>query len=379
MKYHSCIASPVLSRACLGLAAVFIAAGAVHANNNRTPHYVRRATWQESLYATREAMAKQTARLTAGVTEGQFWPGVTVGAWSAIGPFEMPDGEPGLHPLDAKGVVETESVVDLKRSYGDLQWQPLPELVGLNLGTTFGKVVKPLLQDRRGATGPLYLHCTLTAVEAMRVPVVVSAGTPSAFWLNGEPVYHRRITALGGSERGMRLTLRDRVNHLLMKVVQVKWGISIKASDPWPDKPSPEHALSPYWSRLARDFNDVHSLREMRWDRMRRIWDGPWVAVSLQDRYAAAYTRHIKGKAEDVGQARSLFYRFCRMEEVDRLRTPQAPSSTAPIESLRLAINDLMTTHGPAYPTPARHRPGGGRWFGAFHGARQPADIRAAP
>ena len=113
--------------------------------------------------------------------------------------------------------------------------------------------------------------------------------------------------------------------------------------------------LGELWQRLEHDFPAAR--REMRWERGDAIWDADWPNwPALAGRYAAACrrTKPLAAEAEKLAldandeaglsRVRALYLRSRRAAElVGRVRTVDFPA-------LRLAIADLTATFGMRYP-----------------------------
>jgi len=109
------------------------------------------------------------------------------------------------------------------------------------------------------------------------------------------------------------------------------------------------------WELVARDFADDDSRREMTFEKQDHIWDADWNAGdvgALSRRYAAASHRvpSLKEQAERIASAgnlqavREIYHRSRRIDEtVTRLRALN-------FKALRLAIADLIQTYGEKYP-----------------------------
>jgi formylglycine-generating enzyme required for sulfatase activity len=110
------------------------------------------------------------------------------------------------------------------------------------------------------------------------------------------------------------------------------------------------------WRRLRRDFDDPQSRREMAWERQDGIWaqTGPsGTATALADRYAGATRAGLTDQARQLAKSvkqpadlellRRLYYRSREIDEAI------ARWDDARLQSLRLAVEDLMRTFGTRY------------------------------
>ncbi|MGD0899762.1 MAG: SUMF1/EgtB/PvdO family nonheme iron enzyme, partial [Thermoguttaceae bacterium] len=347
--------------------------------------YARKATWQETMYATREAMiARDSAWIASSKGDASPVPGVTFGSWWRVGPLsvaDVPDGESGVDvPL------APERELDHSKPIGDAKWEQSPELKdGLDI-----RVSSPAPAPRPGqkAARVMYFARTITAREAEKVVVTFRWGgcpdnllqTPwwrgMNVWLNGEKVFRmHRGFPYTGHDHNARLSLRKGDNRLLVKVVGGEQGFCFGfrclgagevlagmregkraggTSEVWPPA---EHFLNPLWNRLAADFSTSVQRRQMNWERRDGIWDEPWppgAVLELAERYAARCGAGAKYSAQNAGGAartsadldamRKFYYHSKRVAQA------ADPKFATEHESLRLALEDLIETFGTRYP-----------------------------
>jgi formylglycine-generating enzyme required for sulfatase activity len=313
-------------------------------------HYVRKATWQESMFATRQATARREAELRQRGDGDSPWPGVSLGQWWSI-PLSAETIDRQATYTDVPFPPE-QGPVDVTKSCGELSWTKRPDI------KSFG--------EQQVLDAPGYLFREIHALEPTTICITLTrGGGGTRVWLNGETVFRfERAVDFAGYDNNLRLHLQQGENQLLVKLTtdaarsHKTWKFGIKPVPAWkanrkPGVPAPESLLAPLFSRLARDFTDPLSRRQMLWEREDDIWDGRWdeIAPSLAQRYAAAANRRGGGKligtadANDADAMRNVYYLACRIWEAhaDHRLTPRAAG-------LRLAIEDLITTFGPRYP-----------------------------
>jgi len=110
------------------------------------------------------------------------------------------------------------------------------------------------------------------------------------------------------------------------------------------------------WRLLLRDFSDPQSRQQMAWERQDNIWtqDWPFGTVSvLAQRYAGATRAGLAGQAgelaknaktpADLDSIRRLYYRSRDIEDT------LGRWNDSNFQSLRLAVEDLVQTHGAKY------------------------------
>jgi len=110
------------------------------------------------------------------------------------------------------------------------------------------------------------------------------------------------------------------------------------------------------WRRVGRDFPDAQSRRQIAWERQDDIWPQggpPAAAAALAERYAGATRAGLAGRvrelaknvrnAADLEALRRLYYRSREIDDT------LAQWNDAKIQSLRLAVQDLIGTCGSRY------------------------------
>jgi formylglycine-generating enzyme required for sulfatase activity len=360
-----------------------------------SPGYARRATWQETLYATREALiARDAAWIASGQGEAGLVPGVTFGPWYRIGPFAAPAGSIAVdHPLPP----ERES--DASKPIGDLTWQEDRELK--DSLTMQGR------SEARHAGGDrvMYFRRTIAAAEPTRI-VATFRWNPDggwngmAAWMGDKKVFRQdHHVYFTGHDLNVRLSLRKGDNRLLLKVVSrgrdfsfgfrclgaaellagIAGNVGAESADPrivgppkpsngwhnnlgpnaaidWKHVPRPpfEHALNPLWNRLAANFPGQAERRQMTWERMDGIWDVSWPKGSTRSlalRYAERCDGALQAEARRLAEAARTAADLDTVRRVyySSKRIAQAPSD-AVHEAFRLAVEDLARTFGARYP-----------------------------
>jgi len=116
------------------------------------------------------------------------------------------------------------------------------------------------------------------------------------------------------------------------------------------------------WKALRRDFPDPASLGQMAAERQDKIWTRDWPFDNVKvpaGRYANATRAALAVKAhrlakdprtvEDLERIRKLYHRSRDIEDA------LARWKDADVQSLRLAVEDLIETYGSRYPGGAKH------------------------
>jgi formylglycine-generating enzyme required for sulfatase activity len=311
----------------------------------------RKAAWQGAMRAAMEAVARRDAAWRAKPGGGaEVLQGLTFGPWWSIGPFE-PSKDPALSDTDIPHPPERE--IDLTKTYGGIGWLQRKDL------PDFPRRQRLLAQEGP-VRGPAYAYRVIRAEAPMTLIVTLTRPPGMAVWLNGRMVFRfEREIPFAGYDHNVRLELTAGENRLLIKLLR-PYGFSFMPEPTWKlpsgkggASPDAENPLNPIWSRLAREFADPASRRQIRWEREDGIWDRPWGAdttAPLADRYAKALARHdarggaAAGAPADVDQLRALYYR------ARALREAGSPATAAQRISLKRAIEDLIATFGDRYP-----------------------------
>ncbi len=299
-------------RGCVRLAVAVILLGGVFALAAKTDpaHYQKKDTWQNTMLAAREALAKddaqasKPAKISGRPADEQWTP------WYHIGPFVSPNGG---HAFATAYPPEKE--IDLAKVYGGAKWVLHPEW-------TDG-VVHNLQTPGESAT---YLYRTITVASARTIPVYCGSDDGMEFWLNGKKLISndspRGVTP--GSDQA-RLQLVAGENKLLFKIYNNSGDCGFYFST----SPDPSGVARPrdqkrddLWNLLQRDFGDAESLRQMAWERQDTIWSQDWPAgevAVLATRYAHA-TRGASARRRR---------RLPAMPRIRPLSIPSVSSTTA--------------------------------------------------
>ena len=309
------------------LAILAVAVGSAMAAD--PPYYAKKATWQATMLASREAMMRLEAQ-----QEGQ----------SAFKPFVSRvlrgQGEPQRIEVDVRGV----QTLWLIATYGpddyhhDRAAWGEPVLFDKDGKQTLLTKLKPasvkvgwgsLLVNKRLAGGPIQI-----GKKTFKHGFFAHAPSSLSFHLGGKYVRFEGWcgVTIGAPEQGS----------CQFKVVEEA------------DQGS---ALDVLWSLLHRDFPDAR--QEMAWEREDGIWGADWKAgdvAPLAARYAkashrvkplAAQAAKLAAAAKDaaaLAQVRGLYLRS------RRVGIGMARAGNIQFEPVRLAIEDLIQTFGDRYP-----------------------------
>ena len=286
--------------------------------------YQKKPTWQESLIFTRESIAKH---LVPTSTKSGFKPYVSE---------VLRGGRPAVK-IDV-------SVSGLKRVWLEAD------------GGATAVWGDPVLVDKHGKTAPL------TDLK----PAYVAVGRGKLATDKDHQGKPLRVLART-FKRGLSATAASRLCYTLdgkYDRLQVWAGIGAPAGKKSSARfkilalPSAGDTAGLVWQRVARDFGDAASQREMAWEREDRIWDRPWAPGDrkvLALAYASASRRHpalqkeaakLAAKVSDdagLERVRVLYHRS------RRLLAAIAAAKSVRWKALRLAVQDLCDTFGDRY------------------------------
>jgi hypothetical protein len=347
--------------------------------------YAKQATWQETIYATREAqIARDAAWLAEGKGTADGVPGVTFGPWSIL-TLKVPAGSPTSH----EHLIQQPFPPEQGEVTG---WKECPGLADdPKLNTAF---------PDKGSI--LYAQRTITAAAPLRVVLAIRHHRFTSIWLDGKRIFHHHNgNTFTGTDFNLQVTLTPGPHRLLVKIIDSNrlgfrclGGAEVLANAPtaksmtedpravyasdmnshrgdrrwpippnnpglpihWKDAPKPpfEHPLTPLWGRLARDHRGPMNRRQMAWERRDGIWDQPWPKGSVQElaqRYAkackesalATEATRLAAQARsqaDLQAVRAIYYTAQRLDE---LPPPEVH------EAAELAVADLIATFGAKY------------------------------
>ena len=335
------------------------------------PYYAKKATWQETLRASREALVRYEAEQAGKATPEKPVAQPTtlhLDTWYAVGPFVPaggrknftfafpPEKEAGLMASNA-AVAELEGAspkAALAKSYGKMRWRAMPQYRD--------GVVHMMNAPTNGST---YLYRTITVPAPMTVTGYFGSDDGMRAWLNGKVILsHDTPRGPGPNQDKAALKLHEGANHLLLKIHNNSGGHGFYFhTKPTPvgggsAPPDPKQLRRDgLWALLARDFRETEARHQMQWERDDNIWQGDWNAgdfKALGQRYAAAtrmpsIAREAKGmlaglKGEaDLQKVRGLYYQALKVEQATAL------VRNFNFTSLRLAVDDLTETF-PEYP-----------------------------
>ena len=320
-------------------------------------YYTRRDTWQETMQASREALAAhEAAEARKAQAAGPQEPGkpaptgqIELDPFYQIGPFK----EEGKCAFDS--VFPPEKEIDLAKSYGTLRWKQVTDADG-----AVYEIPCP------APDMAFYYYRRITAPAAAELMTYYGSDDGLAVWCNGKSVISNKVLrAPGPNQDKALLALVKGENHLLIKI----WNNAGNGGYYFsltPD-PIPAYGVKPgsrtiareaLWDLVRRDFPSPADLREMAWERQDGIWWAEWTAgnaAEVAGRYVApsrgtpagdriaALAPNAKTQA-DLGAIRKL-YRQARLEH-----ETLAGVKDLNFRAVRQAVEDLATTFGKKYP-----------------------------
>ena len=321
-------------------------------------YYAKKATWQETMQASREALAAweaeqaRKAELT-GKPVAPKKPGkLQLGAWHEAGPFT----EAGKDAFDF--AFPPEKKVELAAPAGKLRWKRINARDGEVHGLSCP------------GNGAIYFYRTITAARTQRLMTYYGSDDGIAVWCNGKKVHSNKVArGVSANQDKVRLNLKKGENHLLIKIWNRSgscgWYFSTtgKASGRSRKKDPREIAREELWDLVRRDFTDPDARRHMDWEYEDRVWNADWATgkpAELAKRYVAptrgtqagSEIAKLAGRASsqaDLGRVRTLYYKAKAVQET------LAQLKDLNFRAVRLAVEDLMRTFGKRYPKGAEY------------------------
>jgi formylglycine-generating enzyme required for sulfatase activity len=316
-------------------------------------YYAKKATWQETLQGAREALAVQEAE--AASKAGQAAPvpaagqaaGLELGTFHIIGPFV----EPGQGAFEF--VFPPEKEIDLAKSYGKFKWEPTKDA---------DDECHALSTPAESAT---YLYRKITATQATKLTGYFGSDDGLVVWLNGKKLISNKVPrGVSPNQDKAPLELVKGDNHLLIKIWNQQGGCGYYFSITGNSRATSETkdpaqlARLALWDLARRDFHEPAAAQQMRWEDDDNLWSADWNAgdfAGLARRYAApvrgmqaggeieALAKEAKS-AGDLDKVRQVYYQAKLVQEtLGKLKDLN-------LQALRLAVQDLIATHGDKYP-----------------------------
>ena len=344
---------------------VVLAALSVLASAAPPPYYVKKATWQETMLASREALMRLEAKQSAATTASRVGR-AALGRWYLIGPFYPPKGKNGF---DFPFPPENEKAFKLDDVAAELEGVSVERVLAAPCGG-HRWVARPTFLDGEmhglvaNTNGANYLYRTITASRPTVITGYFGSDDGIKVWLNGKLLLsHRTVLGVGARGSAVRLSLRKGKNHLLLKIHNTGGGHSFyfhtKARPRKGRSRAAARAREDLWRWLARDFRDPALQTQMAWERADRIWQQDWQPGNLSE-LAARYLRVIRISAirkqaqdlaakvrssSDLAALRALYYKSRQLQEKSRL------VASFDFEALELAIKRLASE----FPEQYRH------------------------
>lgn len=325
------------------------------------PYYTRKGTWQETIRASREALATheaeqaKKAELAAPAKPAKPVEPVKVGKLQ-FGPFYQigPFTEQGKDAFDYAFPPEAfppEKEPNLTAGYGKLRWQQVPEGDGQ---------VRKLSCPGNGA---IYFYRKITAARNQRPMTYYGSDDGLAVWCNGKKIISNKVPrGVSENQDKARLELKKGENHLLIKIWNqggdCGWYFSATGKVRAGRKAAPDPrtiAREQLWDLVRRDFAAPEARRQMDWEREDNIWLADWTADS-----AAELARRYAGPARHAGRHRD---RLPRQGRQGSRRSGEGPNALLPGQA---RAGDACQAQGPELPGrpprrggPDRHVRGG--------------------
>jgi formylglycine-generating enzyme required for sulfatase activity len=301
-------------------------------------YYVKKASWQETMQASREALVTHLSK--PGKPKAPVKP--QLGPWYEMGPYSGGS---------FKTIFAPEKSIDLSKGDGKLKWKRIKAADGV------------IHQLRLGGKTAGYFYRTITATGPTSLMSYYGSDDGLAVWLNRKNIISNNVArGPGANQDKAKLVLRQGENHLLIKIWNNGGGSGwyFSTSEKGGGKKDIRTAMQEgLWSLAARDFDGVEARKQMTWEQGDNIWVADWKKgdiAGLAKRYvspckgssaAAKIEAMVKNakSAGDVAAIRKLYYRSKSVQDaLEQL-------AQFNIKALRLAIADLTKSFPDKYPS----------------------------
>ncbi|TFG50587.1 MAG: hypothetical protein E4H40_01035 [Candidatus Brocadiia bacterium] len=250
-------------------------------------YYVIKDSWQETMYASRQALidfeARQTIQNTAKIREL----GIETGPWYLVGPFD------GVKQDPYETQFGPELDTDLNKTYGQLKWTPKPDWKDGDIHILPG-------QGRAVAN---YVYRTISANKDAKLPIYLGSSDGIQVWFNGQKVLANKIDRKAEADQDIiELDFKQGENELLLKI-----NNQASRHDFYfailPGRGKKAELRKQLWDVIELDFAGDTERQQMRWEREDRIWEedpNSGYISKLAQRYAhaAANFEPFSGKAK---------------------------------------------------------------------------------
>ena len=319
------------------LIASVLAGGALAADSQ---WYVRKGAWDETMFASREALA---SAVEAESEQFKRSPAAKVkfGPWFSTKPVRADKGLDTVLAPDkgADPTVKTPGQsASIWRKGGN--W---PDGKVINLG--------------RGSKAITYVFRTLKVEKALDLPVWLGCNGRLAVRLNGKVVFTGNTDGSAAAKRDkVLLPLSPGDNKLLVKI----YNPGRRNAFYFHTKAAPNLNVSAerekLWALVLRDCKSAEQRKQISLEMVDRLWDFEWddkAVANLAARYVGFTSGKMREQAEALGKSartsgdlvalRKLYAKAKRMAVV------KATFKSVNFKSLRLAIEDLTATYPETY------------------------------
>ena len=314
--------------------------GSAAASAGDPEYYVKKATWQETMQASREALVLHLNK--PGKPKAPAKP--QFGPWYQMGPYSGGNFNTVRAP---------EKSIDLSKSDGKLKWRKISVRDGMVHGL------------RLGGRTAMYFYRKITSPGPATVMSYYGSDDSLAVWLNKKKIISNNANrGAQANQDKTKLILREGANHLLIKIWNNSGGSGwyFSTSEKGAGKKDIRTAMQEgLWVLVGRDFKKPEDQKQMAWEQGDNIWEADWKKgdlVALAKRYVdpckgssaaekiAALAGNIKSR-KDLNAVRRLYYRSRATQDA------LAQLAQFNLKALRMAIEDLTKNFPKKYP--ARH------------------------
>lgn len=336
------------SRAALVIAAALaLVPLSARAAEGDPPYYQPRASWVETLIASRESLADQEARERAAPADPSA---PQLGPWYVAGPFTAPEGQTAYATVFAPEPASEGQTADIEAK--------LPDGAGLwRAGEAWPDGVVNNLQA--GSQATTYLVRRIDLADAAELTLYLGSDDGLTVWWNGVRVLGQDVPRVAApNQASVAVPARAGSNEVLLKVNNLSGGHGFYFSlTPAPSQGAIERRAQ-LWDLVARDFAGQADGQQMRWERQDALWNDDWVAgdyAALAHRYAQATRGATLAEAANTAAGGVADLTSLQPVRAAYLLGRRADAALARLTAIRPAavrdaIDDLMATFGDRYP-----------------------------
>ena len=254
-------------------------------------YYVKKATWHETMRASREALMKLRAADPSARAQ--------LGQWYAIGPFKST----GASAFPEAFEPEQEIALDKTYRDGVLRWLQKSEWKDADV-----------IDLGKETNCAIYLYRTITVLRDTILPVSLGSDDGIKVWLNGEAVLAHNVgRGCDPDQESVDLRLKQGENKFLMKINnnQGAFAFYFRLEDA---------GARTLWSLVQRDFVGKKSKQEMEWEQQDSIWFNDWKPSDIAELAGRYLNAALFDTPRDLQKARATLAKLRTPTDLNKIR-----------------------------------------------------------